>query len=47
MLIEDQFDTKDKAHSSAQVSPGLIAAFGVFAVGIGAVGYEVGRRRKR
>lgn len=39
------------AHSApapaAPLSPGLIAAFGVFAVGVGAVGYEVGRRRKR
>jgi hypothetical protein len=32
---------------AAPLSPGLIAAFGVFAVGVGAVGYEVGRRRKR
>lgn len=29
----------------ARTSFGLIAAFGVFAVGLGAVGYEVGRRR--
>lgn len=32
------------AQHGAPLSPGLIAAFGVFAVGIGAVGYEIGRR---
>jgi len=31
----------------APLSPGLIAASGVFALGIGAVGYEVGRRRRK
>lgn len=29
------------------LSLGLIAAFGVFAAGVGAVGYEVGRRRRK
>lgn len=32
---------------AAPLSPGLIAAFGVLALGVGAVGYEVGRRRGR
>lgn len=32
---------------AAPLSPGLIAASGVFALGIGAVGYEVGRRRRK
>lgn len=31
----------------ARPSFGLMAAFGVFAIGLGAVGYEVGRRRRR
>ncbi len=41
------------AHSAPQpapampFSPGLMAAFGVLALGVGAVGYEVGRRRGR
>jgi hypothetical protein len=32
---------------SAPMSPGLLAASGVFALGIGALGYEVGRRRRK
>src|SRR5690606_8926422 len=30
---------------SMPLSPGLLAAFGVLALGVGAVGYEFGRRR--
>jgi hypothetical protein len=32
--------------SATSLSPGLLAAFGVLVFGIGAVGYEVGRRRR-
>jgi len=32
---------------AAPLSPGLIAAFGVLALGVGAVGYEFGRRRAK
>lgn len=39
--------TPAPAQHATSLSPGLIAAFGVFAVGIGAVGYEIGRRRPR
>jgi hypothetical protein len=34
------------AAPSAPLSPGLLATFGVLALGVGAIGYEVGRRRK-
>jgi hypothetical protein len=37
--------TAAPAPHAASFSPGLIAALGVFAAGIGAVGYEIGRRR--
>lgn len=33
--------------SQASLSPGMIAAFGVLGLGIGAIGYEVGRRRRK
>jgi len=39
--------TVHASSSSLSLSPGLLAALGVFGLGVGAVGYEFGRRRTR